>query len=554
MISISLAAQTPTLLLVIILVGCVLSVSVAAVARRSQRDGMVYWAVGLAMHTASLLVFSQISWIGEVSTLFYANVLRACAWAAFAEGLSVFYRRRPARTLIWSPVAAILLTFAFPGENLTLRIVVISLVFAAQDVLALWLMWQERDRAPGRGKYFLMTGLLIAMTILLLRAMQAARGASAAMVTLTGSSPIQTISVLAVLVVMMLLSIGFLLMSKDRADELNRILATRDELTGLANRRCLNDALASEWIRARRSDQSLALVMIDIDQFKRYNDHYGHQAGDECLKRVAQAIHSSVGRAGDLAARYGGEEFLLILPDTDAAAAERLAETVRKSVEALDLPHLHAPSGRVTISIGVAALGSGFHESVDSLLGAADEALYRAKHGGRNQVQVALASLPRGLPSGSAAGKLVQLIWRRAYESGDPEIDAQHQKLFVDANQLLGAVMVATDSSELGKLVDDFIADIVQHFQDEEAILTKVGYPGAADHAGLHRALLDQAFVLAERFHRGTLTPGALFEYLAHEVVARHILIVDREFFPALGSNGRKPLASDAPTDALTAT
>jgi diguanylate cyclase (GGDEF)-like protein/hemerythrin-like metal-binding protein len=530
-----LIAHTPTLLLVIILVGAVLSLSVGAVARPSQRDGMVHWAAGMAMHTASLLAFSQMASLGEFFALILANVLRACAWAAFAEGLCEFYWRRPARVLIWSPVAVIAFIFVFLADNLNLRIISSSLVFAVQGLLPLLMMWQERHRAPGRGKYFLIAGLAIAITILLLRAVQAGRGASAAMVSLTGSSPIQTVSVLAVLMVLVLLAIGFLLMSKDRADERNRILATHDELTGLANRRYLNEALAIEWARAKRADQSLALAMIDIDEFKHYNDHYGHQSGDECLRRVAQAIQSGAARAGDLVARYGGEEFLLILPDTDAAAARHLAEAVRKSVESLDLPHLRSPSGRVTISIGVAAMTGSFYEDANRLLGAADEALYRAKHGGRNQVQVALASLKQGLPSGDAAGKLVQLVWRRAYESGNPVIDAQHQSLFSDANKLLGALIDDSQTAQVAQLVDLFIADIEEHFQAEEAILVKAGYPGVADHAGLHRALLDQAFALAARFHDGTLTPGALFEYLAHEVVARHILIVDREFFPALG-------------------
>ena len=527
-------AHTPTLFLVIVLVGVVLSLSVGAVASRSQRDGMVYWAAGMVMHTASMFVFSQMALFGEVFTLVAGNLLRACAWAAFAEGLCEFYGRRPARAVIWSPVAVIGLIFVFLIDKLALRIISSSLVFALQGLLPLHLMWQERHRSPGRGKFFLVAGLVAATSIILVRAVQAARGEAAALVSLTGSNPIQTLSVLSVLTILVLLAIGFLLMSKDRADERNRFLATRDELTGLANRRYLNESLAVEWARAKRSDRSLALAMIDIDQFKYYNDHYGHQAGDDCLRRVARAIQSGAARAGDLVARYGGEEFLLILPDTDAAAAQLLAESVRKSVESLDLPHLRSPSGRVTVSIGVAAMTGSLYEDANRLLGAADEALYRAKHGGRNQVQVALASLRQGLPSG-AAGKLVQLVWRRVYESGNPVIDAQHQTLFSDANGLLGALIDDSQTGQVAQLVDRFIADIAEHFAAEEAILVKVGYTGAADHAGLHRALLDQALELAARFHDGTLAPGALFEYLAHEVVARHILIVDREFFPALG-------------------
>lgn len=227
--------------------------------------------------------------------------------------------------------------------------------------------------------------------------------------------------------------------------------------------------------------------MIDIDQFKLYNDHYGHQAGDECLRRVAQNIQMNARRTGDLAARYGSEEFLLILPDADAVVAQRLAEGVRKSIESLDLPHVHSPTGRVTVSIGVAALSDGIYRDAESLLHAADDALYRAKDRGRNQVQVAFDSLRPKTPAESASVKLVQLIWRRNYESGNPVIDAQHQTLFSNANKLLSAVLGERPTQEVAALVDGFIADIELHFEEEEAIFTAAGYPGAAEHAALPR-------------------------------------------------------------------
>lgn len=522
------------MLLAIILVGAVLSVSVGAFVIRSQRDGMVYWTAGLALHTASYLFFSQRDLLGDFTALSIANLLRACAWAAFAEGLCEFYRRPPPRMLIWAPVPVLLVAFALAGNNLNQRVISVSLIAAAQALLVLLLIWKMRRETPGRGKYFLMGGLAIAMTLLVLRALSTTRGASAAMVSSTESSPIQAISFLGAMVVLLLVSIGFVLMSKDRADDLNRILATRDELTGLANRRRLNEVLASEWARSRRSKESLALIMIDIDHFKLYNDDYGHQVGDECLKRVAQVIQASAGRAGDLAARYGGEEFLLILTGTDAAAAQFLAENLRKSVESLELPHARSPAGKVTISVGVAASADGGYKDAESMLSAADQALYGAKHGGRNQVQLAPDSLHHDKAMARPCVELVQLIWRREYESGNAIIDAQHQSLFNEANQLLSAVLDDPQAAHVASMVDAFIADIAQHFQAEEAVLTQAAYSGVADHAALHRALLDKAGALAERVRAGTLSAGDLFEYLAHEVVARHILVADRACLHAL--------------------
>lgn len=161
-------------------------------------------------------------------------------------------------------------------------------------------------------------------------------------------------------------------------------LSASDFLTGLANRRRFDEVLGHEWARARRNGQPLALLMIDVDHFKRFNDRYGHQAGDECLRRVASTLRENVGRAGDLVARYGGEEFAIVSPDTVLAGAQTLAEKIRQSVEALGLVHEDATLGIVTVSIGIAAVIPDAGMSAADLVRAADTALYEAKGSGRN--------------------------------------------------------------------------------------------------------------------------------------------------------------------------
>ncbi|WP_295993060.1 diguanylate cyclase [Rugamonas sp.] len=171
-------------------------------------------------------------------------------------------------------------------------------------------------------------------------------------------------------------------------EEANRRLATlsaTDGLTGLANRRQFDDVLAREWARAMRAGQPLAVVMLDVDHFKKYNDCYGHQAGDICLKNVARMLQLSTRRAGDLVARYGGEEFAIVLPNTGAAVARQIAETMRLSIETLHIPHQPAPLGKITVSIGI-AVGGDADSSTDALLRRADAALYRAKAAGRNRI------------------------------------------------------------------------------------------------------------------------------------------------------------------------
>lgn len=172
-------------------------------------------------------------------------------------------------------------------------------------------------------------------------------------------------------------------------EEANRKLATlsiTDGLTGLANRRRFDEYLRGESARAARAGQPLALIMLDVDYFKKFNDRYGHQAGDACLIRVAHALAAGTRRTGDLAARYGGEEFSIVLPNTGAGQACYIGESLRGAIEALDIPHADASTGRVTISIGVAIQAAQDAGDPDALMQLADVALYRAKEAGRNCV------------------------------------------------------------------------------------------------------------------------------------------------------------------------
>lgn len=164
-------------------------------------------------------------------------------------------------------------------------------------------------------------------------------------------------------------------------------LSSQDSLTGIANRRQLDEFLEREWGRAIRFGEPLSLILGDIDFFKPYNDIYGHQAGDKCLKRIAQLLHQFSRRAGDLAARYGGEEFAIILANTDAQAAARQAESLRAHIEALQLPHSASRvAPHITMSFGVATIVPRQHDELKTFIKSADQLLYRAKTQGRNRI------------------------------------------------------------------------------------------------------------------------------------------------------------------------
>ena len=168
--------------------------------------------------------------------------------------------------------------------------------------------------------------------------------------------------------------------------DLLRQAAFIDGLTGLHNRRCFDERLAAEWRRCERNDAPLALLMADVDHFKRYNDRYGHQAGDDCLRRIAAALRATLRRPADLVARWGGEEFACLLGDTDAAGALEVATQVERAIRGLGIEHRDAPDGVITASIGVAGRVPGGTADAAAMVARADARLYAAKQAGRGRI------------------------------------------------------------------------------------------------------------------------------------------------------------------------
>ncbi|THB74117.1 MAG: diguanylate cyclase [Desulfobulbaceae bacterium] len=173
----------------------------------------------------------------------------------------------------------------------------------------------------------------------------------------------------------------------EQANLMLQQLAIQDGLTGIPNRRKFDEALTLEWQRMQREKLRLGVIIGDIDYFKQYNDHYGHQRGDECLKSVAKTLSENVHRPGDLVARYGGEEFVILLPDTTVQGCEIIAERMRAAIESLAIDHAESSvSSKLTMSFGVASMKPEGDVGPDVLLLAADKALYKAKGNGRNLV------------------------------------------------------------------------------------------------------------------------------------------------------------------------
>jgi diguanylate cyclase (GGDEF)-like protein/PAS domain S-box-containing protein len=165
-------------------------------------------------------------------------------------------------------------------------------------------------------------------------------------------------------------------------------LSYQDSLTSLANRRMFDTIFEVEWAKARALGHPLSLILVDVDFFKRYNDHYGHVQGDECLRRVAAVLDSAASRTRDLCARFGGEEFVLVLPETNEAAARGVAERCRKLLAREEIAHARSEvGGAVTFSIGVGTIVPGAHDAPDRFIELVDRRLYQAKANGRDRIE-----------------------------------------------------------------------------------------------------------------------------------------------------------------------
>src|ERR1700739_733166 len=314
--------------------------------------------------------------------------------------------------------------------------------------------------------------------------------------------------------------------------------ASIDTLTKALSRATFSERAAIELLRAGRYGHRTSMIMADLDHFKKINDTCGHAVGDQVLSIFGDVTRDCL-RVGDILGRWGGEEFLILLPDTGPLGARQVAERIREAIEAQSIPR----STRVTASLGVVAQRPG--ESFAAVVERADEAMYEAKQIGRNRVVTNSDDLMRESKGDCDRLHLLTLYWRRYYECGIPEIDAEHQQLFMIANRILASLNPNGNSSEAVPLVDELLVHIAQHFKHEEKMLRQNGFPRAHAHCLSHSRLLERADELATQFRAQHTTVGAVLGFVVHDVVAGHIAMEDREYFPWMKSHdpdqGRAP-------------
>ena len=383
------AAHVPTMLAMIIASSLMMAASMAVVGWGRRRDGLGRWAAALLVNAIGHLLIMLRGLIPDVLSIVVGNLMLSSVFVGMIAAVYQFQGRPVRWPLLLAPPLLVLVFVSVFIDNFPARVSFVGLVIGLQAVWALLAALSHRHATVGRGQWLLVAGLLLEAVVLGVRALVAISTHSEA-TNILQSSALQTLTFLATFSVVLVSSVGFVFMSRDRADENNRVLAALDPLTGVANRRSLIAALDRDVARAQRMREPMALMMVDIDHFKDVNDRYGHPAGDRVLCSVVNVLRQRV-RAQDLVGRYGGEEFMVLLPDTGLTGAQQLARALCKAVEESRCPAdgVPGPGIAVTVSIGVfgGRLESG--DSWDMLIAAADRALYQAKNNGRNRVEVA---------------------------------------------------------------------------------------------------------------------------------------------------------------------
>lgn len=315
-----------------------------------------------------------------------------------------------------------------------------------------------------------------------------------------------------------------------RIAELEKVSAT-DYLTGTWNRAHLVRVVASEMARSVRFRQPLSALLIDIDHFKNVNDTHGHQAGDAVLRELVGIVQHKI-RSADLLFRWGGEEFVVLAVSTGYRDAEVLAEHLRARVE----HHDFSANGRLTVSIGVAERSG--DETADQWFHRLDDALFAAKNGGRNRIVTdRTGDSDKWVADGGLAA--LRLVWRENYACGEPSIDAEHREMFDLANELINVAMPGAnqDQAQTEAALVALLRHLELHFEHEEVILAERGYARLDEHRNAHASLLRKAAELHAMAKAGGSTSfGALVDFLANDVVSRHLLTADRDYYPLFSS------------------
>lgn len=506
----------PTLFVAIITACLLQTISISAIIRKEDRDGLRPFIGAMALQALVYALFIFRDAIPDLLSVWGANVAVTVSYSLCVLAVAQFQQRRVPHWQLYAPVILVTLSFAVLAPKLPGRVLIGSAVYLFQASLLLRMLITGIRQTPGCGQYLIIIGnaLNIVATVVRVAIFYLAEQDSVTRVADAGLS--QSIIYLSVFISLNLVAVGFILMVKERADEKNRLMAITDSLTGCWNRLRVKECMQYEVTRYQRYGVPVSILLIDIDFFKSVNDLHGHVTGDRLLKEFA-ALVRTLQRDTDLFGRWGGEEFIVVLPSSDAAAAAVMAERIRHETASATF----ADGLRITISIGLAEYLPG--ETLEQWIGRADAALYTAKNTGRNRIEPRLGNLL------NVSRDWVRLVWKTEYETGHPMIDSQHQTIFEHANRLLDTLF-ANDSHQIRQeSVEQLLAFIEYHFQAEESLLVAHHSSRITAHARGHRHLLERAHAILDNHQNHQISAADFLYFFINELILQHMLVDDRQ-------------------------
>lgn len=457
---------------------------------------------------------SKFIWLGE--TLISISI------STWMLGILQFLNARKYPAVRYLIIFAVSVVSFFFTERRDVRIVFNSSCYVVVELILMIIICAEWRKVYGLGKYLVAFSIAMNISILSYRVFfTLINRQSVRFINATDIS--QSILYTSVLISLTCLSIGFVLMLKEKTDWLNKESILRDGLTGLWNRRKLNETAKHEMERLRLYGTPVGLAIIDVDNFKSVNDIYGHNVGDQVLLDVSKACLSQL-RETDLIGRWGGEEFLVILPNTGLSMlndiAHRLCQTVNHEVL--------LPQRAISVSIGLAQCLS--TDTWESWIERADKALYAAKHSGKNQVHFDV---------GIFFNKNVPLInWSKEIFLSNNNINNEHERIIFLINKWSLLSSGDYSKSELLELIDDIYNEMVNHFTNEENEISKEAFFTIRnEHSIKHRKLIDRMTYLVGLFEKGALEIDAITQFFIYELCIEHIQSQDVKLFREMVSS-----------------
>lgn len=512
----------PTVFILISVLSLTLGLAIRIAQTTGLKWGLEEFSYGMMAHGVAYGLYTLSPKLGHW-TVWFAEISIALFFSFAIQSFEVFYGRNKHWALHGLLLGSIALSTFLLIDNRPVRIMCNSMIFIAAEAFMLYRVWRRRTTTPGRGQHLVAVAILFSLTTLFYREVMAFLTMRASG-EITVSDLSQAILYIATVMSLTLITVGVLLMNKERTDHLNQQMILRDKLTGIWNRRKLEEVGEGEVQRLVRQGTLTSLLMLDLDDFKEINDSLGHAAGDAALQAVTSSWLSIL-RSTDILGRWGGEEFVVILPGTSVNDALLIAETLRAATSSTTV----GGTSGITVSIGVSSCLS--YDSWKSWFDRADAALYRAKTAGKNQV---CHDIPIEWQDGASL-----IHWSPLFEAGNSELDADHRQLVERANQLLRSVRSNGDKATVTQYLNEIGLDMRRHFAREELAIVEINPNGLRRHRAEHAAMLDRLAFLTDRLLKDALPLEALVQFVAFEMCAHHIAGSDRQVLSAIHQEDR---------------